>query len=110
MAQKTVVIYTDNLTGKESDEVGTHSFAVDGVQYEIDLAPDSFDQLMEALGPFMEKGRKLSRGRRAGGAARRAKPAEDSAKIREWAKEHGHEVSDRGRVPASVREAYEKAH
>ena len=30
-------------------------------------------------------------------------------KIRAWAKENGYEVNDRGRVPASIREAYEKA-
>ena len=30
--------------------------------------------------------------------------------IREWARENGHAVSDRGRIAASVIEAYEKAH
>lgn len=110
MARKTVVIYTDDLTGKESDEARTHSFSVDGVQYEIDLAPESFDQFLEVLGPFMENGRKLGRGSRAVGATRQVTPAEDSSKIREWARDHGYQVSDRGRVPVNVREAYQKAH
>ncbi|ONK13297.1 Lsr2 family protein [Streptomyces sp. MP131-18] len=110
MARKTVIIYTDDLTGKESDEARTHSFSVDGVQYEVDLAPESFDRLLEVLGPFMENGRKLGRGRRAAGGARQVTPVEDSSKIREWAKEHGYQVSDRGRVPSDVREAYQKAH
>ncbi|CDR02336.1 Lsr2-like protein [Streptomyces iranensis] len=34
---------------------------------------------------------------------------QDTAEIRAWAKENGYEVSDRGRVPATVREAYAKA-
>jgi hypothetical protein len=33
---------------------------------------------------------------------------ERSAAIREWARQHGFEVADRGRIPANVIEAYEK--
>jgi hypothetical protein len=33
---------------------------------------------------------------------------ERSATIRQWAKERGYTVYDRGRIPASVMEAYEK--
>ena len=33
----------------------------------------------------------------------------DTAEIRKWAKENGYSVNDRGRVPAEIREAYEKA-
>jgi hypothetical protein len=29
--------------------------------------------------------------------------------IREWARTNGHPVSDRGRIPATILEAYEKA-
>jgi nucleoid-associated protein Lsr2 len=32
-----------------------------------------------------------------------------TAAIREWAREHGHKVSDRGRIPKSVIEAYQTA-
>lgn len=50
----------------------------------------------------------------AGAAPRRAPrggaASQDTAKIRAWAKEEGYEVNDRGRVPAQIREAYEKAH
>ncbi|MGW6402532.1 histone-like nucleoid-structuring protein Lsr2 [Streptomyces sp. NPDC055134] len=109
MAQKIVTLYTDDLTGNESEEVRTHSFALDGVNYEIDLVPDNYDKLFEALEPFISKGRKVSRTK---GMARprRQLPAEPSAgDMRAWARQAGYEVSDRGRVPASVREAYQKA-
>ena len=62
--------------------------------------------------------RTLKGGRRTGGRAA-ARPwqgaraasggSQDTAKIRAWAKENGYEVNDRGRVPATIREAYEKA-
>jgi len=34
---------------------------------------------------------------------------EDTTAIRDWAREHGHKVSDRGRIPKSVLEAYQAA-
>jgi Lsr2. len=56
MAQKIVTVYTDDLTGAESEEVQTHTFSLDGVNYEIDLVSDNYDKLFEALAPFIEKG------------------------------------------------------
>ncbi|MGW1617453.1 histone-like nucleoid-structuring protein Lsr2 [Streptomyces sp. NPDC002285] len=110
MVQKTVIIYADDLTGVESTDVGTHSFALDDVNYEIDLTPESYDALFEALEPFIKAGRKSRRAKGRGANMRRA-PGEASAEeIRVWAKENGHEVSPRGRVPALVKKAYEGAH
>jgi hypothetical protein len=34
---------------------------------------------------------------------------ERNTAIREWARQHGHKVADRGRIPANVIEAYDKA-
>ncbi|MGW1729366.1 histone-like nucleoid-structuring protein Lsr2 [Streptomyces sp. NPDC002306] len=112
MAQKTVVTYVDDLTGEESVEVHTYAILVNSAGVEIDLAPESYDQLLEALAPFLNaKGARRIRG------TARSKPrkadmsgAGKSADIRAWAQENGHEVSSRGRVPAEVREAYERAH
>ncbi len=83
-----------------------HTFAIDGIAYEIDLTPDSYDKLLEALGPFLKAGRRVGRIKGMAGA-RKVKPGgEDTAKIRAWAKENGYRVSDRGRVPANIRAAY----
>ncbi|MFD8089008.1 histone-like nucleoid-structuring protein Lsr2 [Streptomyces malaysiensis] len=109
MAQKTVVVYTDDLTGEETQEASTHTLVIDGIAYEIDLAPDSYDKLLEAVAPFTKAGRKV-RGGRAKAATKGRGKSEDTAAIRAWAKESGYEVNDRGRVPASVREAYAAAH
>ncbi|GAA2745112.1 MULTISPECIES: histone-like nucleoid-structuring protein Lsr2 [Kitasatospora] len=114
MAQRVQVILEDDLDGGSADE--TVTFALDGVAYEIDLKSDNAEKLRELLAPYVDKGRKQSgrltaprrsSGRTAGRAAAAGQP--DTAKIREWAKEQGMPVNDRGRVPSNVREAYEKA-
>ncbi|WDO11213.1 Lsr2 family protein (plasmid) [Streptomyces murinus] len=111
MAQKIVTIYTDDLTEAESDEVSTHRFSLNGVQYEIDLTPESYDRLDEALRPFIEKGRKT---KRAKGAERPRQGhtgnSPSAEEVRAWARENGYEVSDRGRVPREIRDAFEAAH
>ncbi|MFI1255348.1 Lsr2 family protein [Streptomyces netropsis] len=109
MAQKIVTIYTDDLTGEESAEAATHTFSLDGVTYEIDLGPDSYEQMLQAFGPFMHKARKTGMARRSASRGTSARPAEDTAAIRAWAKENGYSVNERGRVPAEIREAYANA-
>ncbi|WP_406841616.1 Lsr2 family protein (plasmid) [Streptomyces sp. AHU1] len=111
MAQKIVTVYTDDLTGVESEEAQTHDFSLDGVRYEIDLTPDSYDKLYEALAPFIDKGRKAGRTK----SVVRSRKAESgdgptADEMRAWARENGHQVSDRGRIPSKIRDAYREAH
>ncbi|MFH9969945.1 Lsr2 family protein [Streptomyces mirabilis] len=110
MAQKIVTVYTDDLTGAESEEVQAHTFSLDGVNYEIDLVSDNYDKLFEALAPFIEKGRKLSRTRVAGRPNKALTDGPSAEALRAWARENNYQVNDRGRVPANIREAYQKAH
>jgi hypothetical protein len=117
MAQKVDVKYVDDLDG--SAAAGTVSFALDGKSYEIDLSDDNAARLRDSLASF------VAAARRSGSAARRgrgqrvpadapAAPAradrEATAAIRTWARENGHEVSERGRIPKAVIEAYRSAH
>ncbi|NSC23177.1 Lsr2 family protein [Streptomyces albus subsp. chlorinus] len=110
MAQKVQVLLVDDLDGGEADE--TVTFALDGKSYEIDLTAANADKLRSALEPYLKNGRRTggrsSRGK-GGRSASGSGSGQDTAKIRAWAKEQGYEVNDRGRVPASIREAYEKA-
>ncbi|MFI5998455.1 Lsr2 family protein [Streptomyces sp. NPDC051362] len=110
MAQKIVTIYTDDLTGAESEEVRTHTFSLDGVNYEIDLISDNYDKLFEALAPFIEKGRKTGRTSGAGRARKVQAGGPSSEEVRAWARENHYQVSERGRVPGAIHEAYRKAH
>lgn len=104
MARKTQVLLVDDIDGTDANN--TVTFGLDGVSYEIDLNDDNASKLRSDL----EKWTALAR--RTGGRAKRgtgAGGAGDAAKIREWARENGYEVSERGRIPAEVREAYAKA-
>jgi hypothetical protein len=110
MAQKVQTLFIDDIDGGEAE--GTVRFSLDGTEYEIDLSTAHSDDLRKALGTYIEHGRKISgTARRAGrGTGRRnANGAVDTAKAREWAKDQGLEIKDRGRVPADVVEKYRAA-
>lgn len=106
MAQKVNIILVDDIDESEASE--TLTFGLDGVNYEIDLNETHATELREALAPFIGHGRRLS-GRR-GGRRSTSSSGPSAAEIREWAREAGHEVPDRGRIPSDVRAAYEAAH
>lgn len=104
MAQRVQVILEDDIDGSTAEE--TIRFGLDGVDYEIDLSEDNAEKLRSDLAQWVGHARRLSRGRATATAARKAgSPTE----IRAWAIANGIEVNSRGRVPASVREAYEAA-
>ncbi|MFG2586134.1 histone-like nucleoid-structuring protein Lsr2 [Streptomyces malaysiensis] len=105
MAQKIVTVYSDDLTGAESDEVSTHRFSLNGVNYEIDLIPENYDKLDAALRPFMETGRKLGRTKESG-HRRGTADGPRADEVRAWARENGYEVNDRGRVPQEIQDAF----
>ena len=108
VAQKVQVLLVDDLDGGEADE--TVTFALDGKSYEIDLSNGNAEKLREALETFVKAGRRTGRAASGRGKARATSGGnQDTAQIRAWAKENGYEVNDRGRVPQSIREAYEKA-
>ncbi|NJQ08172.1 histone-like nucleoid-structuring protein Lsr2 [Streptomyces lonarensis] len=108
MAQKVQVLLLDDIDGGDASE--TVSFAIDGKSYEIDLNEANAKKLRDALEPYTKAGRRGG-GRPARGTrgTRASSGSQDTAKIRAWAKENGYDVNDRGRVPANIREAYEKA-
>jgi len=108
MAQKIQVLLVDDIDGSKADESVT--FALDGVNYEIDLTSEHATQLRDDFAKWVGSARKVSsRGAvRSGRSPRRA--SSDADTIRQWARANGHKVSDRGRIPQSVRDAYESAH
>jgi hypothetical protein len=115
MAQKVTITLIDDLDG-ENDADETVEFGVDGVSYEIDLSATNAAKLRNELDVWVGSARRL-RGRRrvksagTGGAAKSRTAGErgQSALIREWARDNGHEVPARGRISAEIRDAYNKA-
>ncbi len=118
MAQKTIVTLVDDLTGEEAESISTVEFALDGVTYELDLTDENSTKLHDALSQYAKAGRKIGGRRRSGPGPRRAINStgrtagynrETLKSIREWAKKSGHNVSDRGRLPAEVLQAWQTA-
>jgi hypothetical protein len=114
MARRIVHQLVDDLDGSllEVGEGETVLFSLDGIAYEIDLTDENAAALRSALDRFISAARPVSaRGAAATGPARKRRRTgqQDYGAIREWARANGHQVSERGRVPASVIEAYEAA-
>lgn len=112
MAQQVQVMLVDDIEGGPAEE--TVTFVWDGCRYDIDLNAKNADTLRQALAPFLEAARCVGRvGRTANGTtAGRTRPASERvyfADLRAWARENGYRLSDRGRVPQQVKEAYEAA-
>ncbi|MBA2768735.1 MAG: Lsr2 family protein [Sporichthyaceae bacterium] len=111
MAQKVTVQLVDDLDGGPAEE--TVSFSLDGAAYEIDLSPKNASAFRAAMaqyvGPARRLGGRSTSGRGSGGRRRTGAGDNRTAQIREWARSNGHKVNERGRIPATIVEAYEKA-
>lgn len=115
MARKIVHQLVDDLDGDVLEEGAgeTVSFSLDGASYEIDLSDKNAAALREAFEPWVMAGRRVSASGGSAGRSRRAVRGgskRDLAPVRVWARENGHQVSERGRVPEAVLQAYDAAH
>ena len=105
MAKRISTVLIDDLTGAELGEgAATVSFALEGIGYEIDLAPASAADLREALAPFILAGRKL--GRASHKTASMSAPAGEQSAARTWLLEQGVDVPSRGRLSTALLERY----
>jgi len=114
VAKQTTVTLIDDLDGSPADE--QVEFAVDGKSYAIDLSSANGAKLRDALAPFVSAARRAAGGGRrssgAGGPAtsRPTVDREQNQAIREWAQRQGMKISERGRIPSNVLEAYHDTH
>ena len=107
MAQRIVYRLEDDLDSSEAAE--TIVFGIDSVSYEIDLSEGNAQKPRDLLAPYVASARRVGGRRKTAGRARRT-GGSSAGEIRVWAADNGHKVSARGRVPAEVREAYDRAH
>lgn len=103
MVKRIVETYVDDLDNTLSADE-TVLFALDGVERAIDLSEKNAEQLRKALKPYVTASRRVG-GRKVRGTAG-ADASANNHKVRTWAKAQGIHVSDRGRIPESVRERY----
>lgn len=117
MAQRTILELVDDLDGGKADE--TVIFALDGVEYEIDLSDENAARLRDAFAEFVGHARRTG-GRKLRSAATpkvvaptkapsgNGKP--DTQAVREWARSQGETVAERGRVPQALVIRFQEAH
>lgn len=113
MGKIETVRLVDDLTGEEAAE--TVEFGFDGRSYEIDLTVGNARALRDVLSTYVVAARRAAvgerrragrRSSRAASAASAAESREQNRQVREWARENGFTVSERGRIPAEVLTAY----
>lgn len=140
MAQRTIITLVSDLSGTEEDAengiaITTLPFAVDGIAWEVDVTDEEAAAFRNFVADYRANARQLGKAT-VGGTARKQSattptpaPARTASApsaapnaapnrydratnqaIREWAKGQGMTVSERGRIPAEVTEAWEKAH
>ena len=120
MAKETITRLVDDIDASEASR--TVRFTWQGVSYEIDLSEKHTEELRDVFAPYVEAARRTG-GRRSTGSRSRSSSSSSSSgqgvvgrskealkSIRDWAKSEGWAVSDRGRLPNNVVEAYDAAH
>jgi hypothetical protein len=106
VAQQVNVVLVDDLDGSEATD--TVTFSLDSRTYEIDLSDENAAKLRDTLAQYIAAARRDT-GTRRSVAAHTQQPAgerEQTAAIRQWARGNGLNVSERGRIPKSVAEAF----
>lgn len=122
MAIKQVLV--DDLDGSECDVTTFHLLGEGGEPLMIDLGPKNAEKYRKAMAPFCgaagpdpsgydSSPAPRTRAPRATGATKRASTGSgrsDVAQVRQWARENGHQVPDRGRLKPEIYADYDKAH
>ncbi len=103
MATRVLTTLQDDIDG--SAAVETVRFALDGVEWEIDLSERNANRLRNSLSDFIAHGRKIGGKRRTHASASQV----DTKAVRKWAQANGIELNNRGRIPIDVMERYRAA-
>lgn len=98
-------IVADDLTGQElPDDTKPVDVRVDGDDYSVYLSDESketFIAFLKGEAPLLQVQRTATTRRRSS-----TRSTSNAAEIRAWAKDNGHKVPDRGRIPQEVMDAW----
>ena len=108
MAQKTILELVDDLDGGQADE--SVAFALDGVEFVIDLSAANAARLRDTLAEFVGHARRTGGRKSRGTAATNGAAKPDTQAVREWARSQGETVAERGRVPQALVMRFQEAH
>jgi Lsr2 len=113
VAKQIITNIIDDLDGSEANE--TVSFALDGMGFSVDLNLKNAKALRDFLEKYMEAGTRTGRVEGKHAQIHGYRPTtlqttlnrEQNQKIRAWAENNGWELSDRGRIPQVVVDAFD---
>ncbi|MEW1781933.1 Lsr2 family protein [Arthrobacter sp. NPDC080086] len=108
LARKVHVQLIDDISGEDAQE--SVRFALDDVEYEIDLAEDNAAALRKALAPYVAGGRRIRSSSAGLKTTASTSNRGQTQRIREWAEANGYNPSARGRISQDIMEAYNDAH
>jgi hypothetical protein len=114
MATRIIHTLVDDID-RSTDNVGTYRFALQGVDYEIDLSEANFDTLCAALNPFITAGRRQPRKTGADAAGRAgATGRRNPDDVRAWWAQNAAALNlpaypGQGPIPPAVAAAYKTA-
>ena len=101
MAQQIQTLLIDDLDGTPAED--TVRFGLDGTDFEIDLNAEHEQALRGLLALYIKAARRGAGPQRPSRRRRTASTGDPgSAEIRDWAKNQGIDVKDRGRIPAEL--------
>ena len=102
--------YTGETAGRMIRDVGGRYVLVghsERRQYHEEDSERVAEKFQAAIAPYVKAARKTGAGRAGSSRSRRSSSsAGDTKDAREWLRANGHQVSDRGRVPAPLMELY----
>ncbi|MDJ0362210.1 Lsr2 family protein [Rhodococcus sp. H29-C3] len=124
MAKKVFTQLVDDIDGTVIDDESGESieFSVNGVDYLVDLKAKNASEFHRKIGYYIEHGTRVGGRKRRNSPTPAASPAaapsstgatRDPAQtraIRQWAADNGYEISDRGRIPTAIEDAFTAAH
>jgi len=122
VAKRVTTQLVDDIDGSiiDNESGETIGFAVNGVEYSIDLKARNAQEFHRKLDYYIKYAARVGgRKRKPVPAAtatttatgeRAARDREQTRAIRQWAFDNGHTLSRRGRIPANIEQAYNAAH
>jgi hypothetical protein len=120
MATRTISVFECDIQNDGTEATTQRTFSVQGRDFQIDLCDKDGDKFDAAMAPWITAARQTGGRHKAPtsltesgpastpSASRGSRKNSESAAIREWAAKKGVEVSARGVIAQSVRDAYHK--
>lgn len=110
MAQQFYVRFIDDIDGTDlGDTASVISFAFEGKEYTIDLSDENAEAFREAVAPYIEAGHRATGSKKTTRKTGTKTTSGDTKIVREWARANGYDISNRGRIPADIAEAFAAA-